>query len=560
MSEPDTKGAESTAQECVSIPCVKGNDQQPLSECTAQATYVFGSGRYQVLLLLFAQAAIFVSYAQISIQVVNYYPIDYWCRPPSEYSYMSTALWFNSSIPRRPDGSYSRCSRYDRPIAAGPKHNATEVPCEHWDYVRSAHGYSIITEWDLVCNRAWFVYWSHATFLTGSAVCVPLIGFVSDRFGRRPMLYVFVFMLFSCAVSQCFAQSFETFVILRLLFSASASVLEVTASILVFESTPPGRREAFVALAVCIPTVVAFPYVSAVSIIAFDWRGLHLAIAVPSVLLVALVCLTSESLHWLLVHARYEEAEQVALWAARLNKDDAGMIKERLQAVIDALTSADKKKGRETPHFYRLFTGTMRSRCFVIFGCWFFFYVAYFSPNLELAADSLHDIAGVATIVNAVAMIAAYFITTMCGQRYPAVVLSLLSSACIATQAVLTLYALLPPLAWAITAGHTLFNMAYVPLYILTVDIFPMQVRCSGLSFAYMCGSLGKVTAVVIKYVDNLMPPNVQTLQKAAIAVGVATFFMGILFLPAHFSVESMEERKENIFAQRKRSLHSGAK
>ncbi|KAK8771585.1 hypothetical protein V5799_017007 [Amblyomma americanum] len=546
MREPNLKDGRGSIQASISVPFTKRSEDRRFAERMAQNTYVFGDGRFQVLLLLFAQAAIFVSFAQTSTQISYYFPIAYWCRPPSEYSYMSTGQWFNSSIPRRPDGSYSHCSRYGGPRTVDSKDNATEIPCEHWDYNRSAHGYSVIMEWDLVCNRAWLLSLSEVAFMTGSVVCVPLMGLASDRFGRRPVLCGAAFVLFWSAVAQCFAQSLDTFVILRSLSSASASVLGLTTSVVLFESTPPGRREAFVALAVCMPTILAPAYVTTLAAITFHWRNLHLAIAAPSLLLIVTVYLTGESLQWLIMHARSEEAERVALWAARVSNEDARLVKLRVQAVIEALLLTDKARAAVPPDFSSLNAGTMRSRSLVIFGCWLFSHIAHHSPNADLVSNVLRDMKWAARLLNALAMVASYFVTTTYGHRYPFVVISLLYSLFVTVQSVLTLSALLTPLAWSIAVAYTLFNMAYVSLYIHTVDTFPAHVRNTGFSVAHMGGSLGAMLAGLVKQVEIRLPPNMKALPRAAIGMGIAGLSVGVLFLPKDVTGGPLDEPKDN--------------
>ncbi|XP_075530018.1 organic anion transporter 3-like [Dermacentor variabilis] len=296
------------------------------SELTAGSVVIFGNGTFQGLLVAFARVSMFVSHTMITVQAVTAKSLHYWCRPPPHYSYMSTAQWFNSGIPQRPDGSYSHCSRYERPRLPGSMSRHTEVPCKHWNYNMTSNGHTIVEEWDLVCDRIWLLALARAIFMCERVVCVPLMGLACERYGRRPVLHASVAVLYCSCVAQCFTSKLSTYVGLGFLQSASSSVLELTTSILLFESPPIRTREEFVALAASVPMVLAPVYYTAMASLAGYWRILHLALAAPSLLLIIVVDLTGESLDWLTASGKFKDAERAALWAAELNHEEPEVV------------------------------------------------------------------------------------------------------------------------------------------------------------------------------------------------------------------------------------------
>ncbi|XP_037574722.1 solute carrier family 22 member 8-like [Dermacentor silvarum] len=229
-------------------------DKRRTRQATADNERGYGSNSFQLLLLLFAQTAAFASYVQVGTRVVDVQPVEYWCMPPSKYSYMSTAQWFNVGIPRRPDGSYSHCTYYERPRTAVSAPSEAEVLCDHWHYNVSESNHNLLVEWDMVCYRTWLLDVAEAAFVSGSALCAPSMGLASDMFGRWPVLYASVVVLFCTGVTQCFATSLASYVVLRFASAASASVLELIAIVLLFESTQLAERDSYVALAICFPT------------------------------------------------------------------------------------------------------------------------------------------------------------------------------------------------------------------------------------------------------------------------------------------------------------------
>nr|XP_054926533.1 solute carrier family 22 member 7-like [Dermacentor andersoni] len=363
-------------------------------QATADSERAYGSNSFRLLLLLVAQTSAFASYVQGWTRVVDVQPVDYWCMPPSKYSYMSTAQWFNVGIPRRPDGSYNHCAYYERPRTAVSEPSGAEVLCDHWHYNVSESTHNLLVQWDLVCYRTWLLDVAEAAFVSASALCAPSMGLASDMFGRWPVLYASVVVLFCTGVTQCFATTLASYVVLRFTSAASASVLELIAIVLLFESTQLAQRDSFVALAICFPTMLVPAYVAALNLYTRDWRILRLGVAAPSLLLIVLVHLTSESLDWLVVNGRTKEAERVLMWTARSDRAEPGRVKDRLSAIIDALALSGERPATVagSPNFRVLFTGPMRYLSLCTFGCWFFSYVGYFSPSYAEVHAHVYDL------------------------------------------------------------------------------------------------------------------------------------------------------------------------
>ncbi|KAH7938787.1 solute carrier family 22 member 8 [Rhipicephalus sanguineus] len=527
------------------------------SELTADSVVVFGNGAFQRLLLAFAQVAIFVSKAQTSVQMLTAKSFRYWCRAPSEYSYMSTAKWFHSGIPQRPDGSYSHCTRYERPRVLGSEPSFSEVPCQHWYYNLTADGYTAVEEWDLVCDRVWLLEIANAVFMCGSVVCVPIMGLASDRYGRRPVLYASVAVLYGSSVFQCFTTSLSTYVGLGFLLLASCSVLELTTSILLFESTPIVTREEFVALAVCVPTALAPVYRSAVGLFADQWRTMHLAVAAPSLLLIIVVYLTGESLDWLIACGKFEEAERAALWAAELNHEEPDHVKERLAAFTSGGPLGSGRLLRPgRPGFHALFSGPRRYVFFATFACWFTSYIGRFSLPFDQVGVQIGEFKWTGFVLNLLGMTSSYFITKGCGYFGPLVVSSLLCASAVAAQLILSVYHMLVLSVWALTVSFVFFNMTYVFLCIHTVEIFPTRMRSMGFAFSYMCGSLGAVTAALVQHMERMLPHSLKLLPRGLSSLAIACCYLGLFLVPTNVKEESTDGLKEAALGRKRSSSH----
>lgn len=76
---------------------------------------------------------------------------------------------------------------------------------------------TIISEWNLVCDRENLVYVAEMCFLAGAAVGSICSGWVSDRYGRRHTLMVLILMqaIFGKLNSNNYSVACETFILLK---------------------------------------------------------------------------------------------------------------------------------------------------------------------------------------------------------------------------------------------------------------------------------------------------------------------------------------------------------
>ena len=90
-------------------------------------------------------------------------PSKYWCRLPID-NLTDEEQWKLLPPSVGPDGelSYDRCQMYDINYTTIPMDfnlsNAPIVPCQNgWIYSRNEYNTTIVTDWDLVCDKELYV-------------------------------------------------------------------------------------------------------------------------------------------------------------------------------------------------------------------------------------------------------------------------------------------------------------------------------------------------------------------------------------------------------------------
>ncbi|KAI4886251.1 hypothetical protein NFI96_006957 [Prochilodus magdalenae] len=138
-----------------------------------------------------------------------------------------TAEWRNVSIPVEADGETSECWRYrldvvkmfsDRGLLPWVDVNVSAIEqesCEDgWEYDRKTYTSTIVTEWNLVCSDDWKAPLTSSLFFCGVLIGSFVSGQLSDRFGRKTVLFVTMGIQTIFTFIQVFSPSWIIFCLL----------------------------------------------------------------------------------------------------------------------------------------------------------------------------------------------------------------------------------------------------------------------------------------------------------------------------------------------------------
>ncbi|XP_075726413.1 solute carrier family 22 member 7 [Rhipicephalus microplus] len=554
---PGSVGSTSAASRFLTTPRLQDGYMTP-SETQVESRSAFGHGRFQKTMLLCAQLATMLAYSySFTLLFIDLEPVEHWCAPPQQFATLSEQTWKDIAIPRDSNGDFKQCERYEpldapaSPLAASTSQagapaisnleastqppvtidrtNASEVHCESFAYKPDTPGRNAIARWNLVCDRSWYEELLKAAYTGASVLAIPCVGLASDKFGRRPVLLWASGLVVLSGLATCVASSFVVYALLRCLSSAACSAIEVISFILLFESTQPGPRAPYCALAICWPTVLAPIYVAALAALIKNWVMFNLMVLLPSSLLLVTTGMVEESPHWLLVSLRFEDAERVAVYAARFNDEDTDRVRRRIDAIRQAAT-INKPGGRAAPLLEAakrslaatVVCGGMAYRSFVLSVAWLTLFVVYYGG---LATDSKtvsrdYELAKwVVVIGNAPAMAVAYFLVKHYDHLSTIVRLMSTVAMALALHAALVAFELSLPLTVLIMWVKLLLNITYVVFSVETVEMFPTEMRSVGFAGAYMWGRLGATSANAVKDLENQLNGSAKALPVALCAL-----------------------------------------
>lgn len=504
-----------------------------------QSIMMFGHGRYQNMMLLFSQLSFFAAICHNLSHQALAPSIDYWCKAPVKYEGDTPEVWKNATIPREPDGSLSRCMRYDS--APDNTSNQIMVPCNAWDYDFKPRGRTIVSEWNLVCDRAWLVPTLAIVYAGGSVITCPCVGAVADRIGRRPVASISLFVLMASDLATCFAKALPLFTFLRIVTSATVNAIQIVGAVLMFEVTLSVHRVLYCTLAASFALLLGPPYLALIANVVRDWNVAQLAIMAPTLLLILALYFTDESPRWLLTAGRIREVDQVVLWAARLNGVPLDQVKRQLQTIRAELSA--RRKEHEEVHLLLRRSRTIRIRSAVIFGCWFATFISFYILSLSKTYLDIRYIQVILMGIKIIFMTVNYFAMQLWSRRKTlGLNMFALSLLIMAQAAALFLnVSMLSMVVGLFTA--IVMDLVMVTLFVYTTELFPTAIRSAGICWALFCGKIGAVMAPLVRLVASVTHPLFPFL---VISITITTFaLMALWKLPETSKRKPAESVKE---------------
>uniref|UniRef100_A0A3P8VYW1 Solute carrier family 22 member 5-like n=1 Tax=Cynoglossus semilaevis TaxID=244447 RepID=A0A3P8VYW1_CYNSE len=249
-----------------------------------------------------------------------------------------TAAWRNSSIPLEEDGSSgtmvpSQCFRYkidellrfsERGLMPGIDVNLSDVSREScldgWEYDRSVYTATITTEFDLVCENSWKNPLTSSVYFCGILVASFLSGQISDRYGRKIVLFVTLAVHSLFIFLQVFANSWAVFCALHFVVGMGQISNYVSAFVLGTELLGPRARTIFSTIGVNLFFDVGYMLLPLCAYLLRDWRKLLLCLSLPGFLCLPFWWFIPESPRWLVSQGRVKEAEAIVRDIAKRNK------------------------------------------------------------------------------------------------------------------------------------------------------------------------------------------------------------------------------------------------
>ncbi|XP_035962324.1 solute carrier family 22 member 4 isoform X1 [Halichoerus grypus] len=410
-----------------------------------------------------------------------------------------------------------------------------------WEFSRDIYLSTIVTEWNLVCEDDWKTPLTSSLFFVGVLLGSFVSGQLSDRFGRKSILFATMAVQTGFSFLQIFSINWEMFTVLFVIVGMGQISNYVVAFILGTEILGKSVRILFSTLGVCTFFAVGYMLLPLFAYFIRDWRMLLLALTAPGVLCVPLWWFIPESPRWLISQRRFREAEGIIQKAAKMNNVAAPMV------IFDPVELQELKLPSQQKVFILDLFRTRNISTITIMSLllWMLTSVGYFA--LSLNAPNLHGDAYLNCFLSALIEVPAYITAWLLLRTLPrryiiAGVLFLGGGVLLLIQFVPADYNFLS--IGLVMLGKFGITSAFSMLYVFTAELYPTLVRNMAVGVTSMASRVGSIIAPYFVYLGayNRVLPY--------IVMGSLTVFIGIitLFFPESFGMtlpETLEQMQK---------------
>ncbi|XP_053712926.1 solute carrier family 22 member 7-like [Synchiropus splendidus] len=411
-----------------------------------------------------------------------------------------------AAIPTELDGSRSSCRMFSKPqfhISHNSSSNAPTAACQNgWVYDNSTFESTLVTEWDLVCDKKAMNKATATLFFIGVMCGAPLFGFLSDRFGRRPLLLVSYLSSMTFAVLSAFSSSYVMFVIMRFFTGMCLAGISIISIVLNVEWCSIERRT-FSAIICSLDWTIGNWILVAIAYCVNEWRPLILAVTSPLILSVIAWRWLPESARWLVANGRVDEAHHYIMQCAKMN--------DRLKNVASItpmmlVESVEVQRGDRTYTTVDLFRTTNIRRLAICSGIvWFGVAFTYYGISLNISGFGL-NIYLTQFLFASIEMpmkVGIYFLLEKVGRRSSEAGALLLTGLCLLINMFVTKdYGAIRTSVAVI--GKALSEASFTIIFLYTTELYPTVVRQNGVGYTSFIARLGVSVSPLVMLLEDV--------------------------------------------------------
>ncbi|XP_042217265.1 solute carrier family 22 member 7-like isoform X2 [Homarus americanus] len=220
----------------------------------------------------------------------------------------------------------------------------TNLPsCPFIKYDSSIFTSTVISEYDLVCERMSLQPYYQMVFNIGGILGSFIGGHIGDRWGRKKAVQIGALGNILAVLGMVFVPSYPFILLMRLLNGCSCIGVLIPTWSLILESTPSNIRS-LVGMLGGLPYSVCVIAFAGVSYYIRTWQYLLLVCSSPVTLLLPLSFIVNESPRWLVQNGRAKEATKILERAVKQNKVK---LSDNLETIINKIIEAGTKPSQQ---------------------------------------------------------------------------------------------------------------------------------------------------------------------------------------------------------------------
>ncbi|CAF0825280.1 unnamed protein product [Adineta ricciae] len=393
--------------------------------------------------------------------------------------------------------------------------NSTLQTCDDYVFDRTYYKKTLIEEWNMVCDRVGYRSWVQMIFFVGYMVGSILFGILADKYGRRPIMSI-SFLLMTLSSLLCtfgpqkslgFWPSYVIFVLARFLLACSTRGISVSGFVLGSEIVGPEKR---LLTGIVIEYFFAFGQMILLIFAYFirTWRTLTWAISLFTYPYLFFYYILPESPRWLISKGRFDEGEQVLRKIAKMNghKFDTNAFEQLKQEQIEIMSQEKHKEGVKS-----LFQSKIMAMISInLFFQWLVQNLVFYGVSQNTGSWDFDPYTsfGISAFVELLGYIVVHSMLDRVGRKVPyctfVIMFSFVSFLILPVQYLMEKDGQSEKIIMNIINGTLKFlaSSSYAIIYIYANELFPTNVRNTGMGICSMVARIGAIIGTFSN--DNL--------------------------------------------------------
>ncbi|XP_059486702.1 organic cation transporter protein [Neocloeon triangulifer] len=425
--------------------------------------------------------------------------------------------------------TWSQCRRLDANFTddyfEGNVPATKEAPCTQWVFDHTKYLSSAVFEWSLVCDKAWVRSAADTVFMFGVMMGSIVFGYLSDRFGRRPIFFTSLVLQVTGGILAGLAPEYFSFVFARMLIGATTSGVFLVAYVIGMEMVGPSKRF-YAGVVVQYFFTLGYMLTALLAYLITDWRQLQIALSLPGLLFLLYWWFVPESARWLLTNNREAEARQVLKNAAKENNVD--LPDEMLDKFLkeDTKKDGDETTGKKGSLLDLMRFPNLRRKTFIILFLWFVNSGSYYGLSWNTSNLGGNDFLNF--FISGAVEVPAYTFLLFALNKYGRK-LTLCGSMLVGGAALLLCVVVPESMSWLLISlamfGKMAITASYGAVYIFSAEQFPTVIRNAGIGISSTAARVGGMLAPFVNQLADYWRP------APLILIGALAFSAGIMSL-----------------------------
>ncbi|KYQ56702.1 Organic cation transporter protein, partial [Trachymyrmex zeteki] len=398
--------------------------------------------------------------------------------------------------------------------------NGTRIKCTEWEYDRKIFPETIISQWNLVCDRTHYANIQQSILMFGVLLGNIIFGSLADRYGRKTPLMISVILQLLSGIGCAVVPWFYALLLLKLLSALATGGTMVTSYVICMEIVGIKWRAAITVL-YQIPFSLGHMSLAGLAFWFRHWQHLQIAITLPSIVLLSYWWIIPESPRWLLAMEKQRAACKILQKAVNINNVKNVNIPE----IVKKHCSRQNLKKSTLDYkasFLDLFrTPNMRIKSLSIFFNWIVCGMGLFGISQyigQVGGDIFINFA-VSGAIQIPGNFVAWWAMNTLGRRITLICSNSISGvACLFLIIVsnTTIHSFLIDTEWLrlllTCLGIVGMSVSFTTVYLFSGELFPTVVRNIGIGTSSMCARIGSILAPFVVSLNNIetwLPPTI---------------------------------------------------